>query len=178
MGKLGVESAARIAMTGGRPQRLQRDPEPGPGDLARRDGIADRDSVIAAAHVAGAGETLLQHGTHEDGAIEGPVQSGVREPVFGGVHAAGQPGRDVDMAVDKARHHGLAGEIDDLGTGWFDKAGLNRGDAVVVDEDGNLVARRIGHAVEQCAGVDHHVAGEGGCREQRNDQCSARGEFH
>ena len=46
-----------------------------------------------------------------------------------------------NVAVDKARHHCLAGEIDDLGAGRFDKAGFNRGDAIVVDEDGNLAAR-------------------------------------
>ena len=102
----------------------------------------------------------------------------MREPVFGGIHATGQPGRDVNVAVDKARHHCLAGEIDDFGAGGFDKAGFNRGDAIVLDEDGNLAARGIGHTVEQGAGVNDHIAGRGGCGKQRNNQGDARGEFH
>ena len=161
-------------MAGGRSERFERNPETGPGNLACRDGIAHRDGVIAAADVAGAGETLLQHGPHEDGAIEGPVESGMGEPIFGGVHAAGQVARDVDMAIDESRHHSLAGEIDDFGAGRSNETGLNRGNAVVADDNRNFAPGRVRHAVEQRAGVNDHVAGEGGWGEQRDDDGAAK----
>jgi hypothetical protein len=112
----------------------------------------------------------VQHGPREDSAIESPIQIGMSEPVFDGVHPAGQPGRDVHVAIDKAGHHRLAGEIDDFGARRVGEAGLNRGDAVVVDENGNLLARSIAHPVEQRAGVDDNVARKSGCAERSKEQ--------
>ena len=43
----------------------------------------------------------------------------------------------------------------------FEFPGLNPGDTIVVDQDGDVALRRFGHAVDQLARMDDHVARPG-----------------
>ena len=90
MRECGIEAVLRIAVPARGAQRLQRDPETRSWNLAVVDGVSHRDRFAAAADVARARETLLQHLAYEHGGIECPIRIGVRHPVFGGVGAARQ----------------------------------------------------------------------------------------
>ena len=71
--QVGIEAAAGVAVASGGAERLEGDPQPRAGHLAGVDGVAHRHAVVAAAHVAGAGEALLQQLAGEHGVVEGPV---------------------------------------------------------------------------------------------------------
>jgi hypothetical protein len=84
----------RIGVSAGRAERLERQPKPRPRDLAVIDGVANRNRLIAAARIARARETLLQHLAHEYGRSERAVDIRMRQQILGRVRATGKLRRD------------------------------------------------------------------------------------
>ena len=160
MAQAGIEPAARIPVARRRPQRFERDPQPRAGNFAGIDGIAHGDRVVTATDVPGAGETLLQHGPAEHRAVERPVDFGMSEPILRGVDLARQLAGDMHMTVDETRHDRLTGEIDAFDPGRRLEAGLDGGDAIVVNKNGNLLPGRGRDPVQQSAGVNDDIPGE------------------
>ena len=70
------------------------------------------------------------------------------------------------MAINEAGQHRLVGKVDDLGAGRGLEAGFDGCDALVVDEDGDVVAGSRGHPVEQSPGVNNDILGRNGGGEQ------------
>ena len=174
MGEVGVEGRARVPVPGRGAQRLQRHPHPRTPDLAGLDGVLQGDRLVAAADVTDGGEALLQHGGGKDLPVEGPVDGRVGHPVLGGIGAAGQLGGHMDVAVDEARRHRRLVQVDHPGPRGGGKAVADPADPAVMHQDGDIVPRRVGDAVQQGPGLDRHILrmGDGG----EAQGCQGRGE--
>src|SRR5579871_1827753 len=105
-------------MPRGRAHRLERHFEARPGNLPGIDCPTDRNRLVAASHIAGTRESLLQHLSYEYGGIERAVDVRMRQPVLGAVGAIREQRRDMDVAVDETGQDRCAREIDHACTGW------------------------------------------------------------
>src|SRR5262249_8041444 len=152
-----IQAGARIAVTCGRAERLQRDHQAGSRNLALVDGIANSHRLISAAHITSAGEALLQHLADKYLSIERPVDVRVSYPILRTVGTVREHCGDMHMAVDEARQDGRVGQIDDLHTRGRLEAVFYRNDPVIVDRDRYLLPRRSRDPVDQGTRMDDHV---------------------
>jgi hypothetical protein len=173
--KFRAHAVLRIAMAAGGAERIARNPQPRPRDLAPGDGALQRDDNAGfAADIAHGGEAGFQRLAREAHGIEGGIEVRMRHPLGDRV-LAGIGRGDVIVHVDQAGQDGGRRKIDDVRAGGRDEPVLDAGDAIIVNQDRDVVARLRADPVDQMPGVDHQILRHGRGGEQGENGGCGRG---
>ena len=143
-----------------------------PFDLARRDGVAEAVYRLRlAAEIDHGGEPGTQRASGEDDAVERRIRRRFAQRLTTLVRIGFA--RDVDVAVNEARHHEGVAQVDDLALAHI--AVANFGDAAVLDDDGFRRLDPAGAGIGKqtpCLNVGGWAIGRGqrrrrrGCKQQ------------
>ena len=175
VGKFDAQAVDRVAMAAGRAERRARHPQARAGDDGAVDRFLERDDYLRiGAAVADRGEAGEQRVAHEAGRFDRILIGAARHRIADRV-ARVPAGGDMVMGVDQARQHGLGRQVDHLRAGRRDEARLDRGDAIVMDQDRHFLARGSAGAVDHPSGMDHDILGHHGrCGHRDHAACGQR----
>ena len=146
-----------IAMAARRAERRTRHPHARAGNGTVGDSVLFRHNQIGVgADIAYRGETGLQCGAGVSRHLEGLSDIRLGHQLADGIAAVELAG-EMDMGVDQAGQHGGAGQVNDIGALRCGEAGRHRHDTVIMDQDGDLVARGRPCAINKSTGMDGSV---------------------
>ena len=145
------------------------------GKCAAFDRTTCRDNgVTIRIDVSNCGEALIQLGTRVAQRLYGQISFGQGDLSD---HTTFGRGGKMIVDVDQSRKNRLIGKIDWVGTVWHDKAGLDRHDTIVVDDDCTRATERTAGSVENVPSMNGKITRlrtAGQCPKHEENGCTTR----